>query len=181
MGSKPRAGKPPFLSVFPAKAGTQTLSHRLKVARWTPAFAGTLRPVDEHPHSQPSPPQGGKGLWCLNRVIASAAKQSRGLTRTRCDVPLGCFGAMRLAMTQILSCGRHPKSPYPGCAGTSPRGGRFALFRASPSGGSGPKGRRGPCFLYRRPIRVPRESGDPDPYKQGGIDHLDPRLREERG
>ena len=31
------------------------------------------------PHSQPSPPQGGKGLFCC--VIASVVKQPRGLTR----------------------------------------------------------------------------------------------------
>ena len=41
-------------------------------------------------------------FFSLNRVIASAAKQPRGLTRTVMDVPLGCFGAMRLAMTQIF-------------------------------------------------------------------------------
>ena len=54
------------------------------------------------PHSQPSPPQGGKGLICVfyTCVIASAAKQPRGLTRINVDVPLGCFGATRLAMTR---------------------------------------------------------------------------------
>jgi len=35
-----------------------------------------------------------------SRVIASVTKQARGLTGTFDDVPLGCFGAMRLAMTR---------------------------------------------------------------------------------
>ena len=38
------------------------------------------------------------------------------------------------------------KTPYPGYAGTSPRGGRFRCRGSSPSGGSGPEGRRGPYF-----------------------------------
>ena len=52
-------------SAFPAEAGTQTLTHHLESMIWIPAFAGNAaeRVVDEHPpHSQPSPPQGGKGL-----------------------------------------------------------------------------------------------------------------------
>jgi hypothetical protein len=53
------------------------------------------------PHSQPSPPQGGERA-IYNRVIASIAKQPRGLTRTFADVPLGCFGATRLAMTEKM-------------------------------------------------------------------------------
>ncbi len=51
-------------SAFPAKAGTQTLTHHLESIIWIPAFAGNAaeRVVDEHPHFQPSPPKGAKGL-----------------------------------------------------------------------------------------------------------------------
>jgi hypothetical protein len=59
------------------------------------------------PLSQPSPPQGGKGL-IYNRVIASVAKQPRGLTRTASDILLGCFGALRLAMTRGIERPPHP-------------------------------------------------------------------------
>ena len=94
-----------FSSVFPAKAGTQTLSLRQETAYWTLAFVGTQRRVDEYPHSQPSPPQGGKGL-SLNRVIArrSAPKQPRGMSIPVRVSPLGCFAA--LAMT-------HEEDPLP--------------------------------------------------------------------
>ena len=36
-------------------------------------------------------------------VIASAAKQPRELTLTCGDVPLGCFGVSRLAMTRVVN------------------------------------------------------------------------------
>ena len=59
----------------------------------------------------------GLVFFSFNRVIASAAKQPRGLTRTVMDVPLGCFGAMRLAMTQIfvmlLVHAKPPSPPHP--------------------------------------------------------------------
>ena len=45
-----------------------------------------------------------------------------------------------------LGLGTH-KTPYPRCAGTSPKRGRSRDGKSSPSGGSGPKGRWGPCFL----------------------------------
>ncbi len=47
------------------------------------------------------------------RVIASVEKQPRGLTRADDDVPSGCLGALRLAMTP-----RHPTSVFPAQAGT---------------------------------------------------------------
>jgi hypothetical protein len=51
-----------------------------------------------------SPSRGERALLC---VIASAAKQPRGLKQDFGDVPLGCFGVSRLAMTQKTSvCGR---------------------------------------------------------------------------
>ena len=81
----------------------------------------------------PSPhplPQGGEGFAVLSplpegegrvralfpyRVIASAAKQPSRLPRTHPDVPLGCFGAMRLAMTRGTSI---PSPVFPAQAGT---------------------------------------------------------------
>ena len=51
------------------------------------------------------------------RLIASIAKQPRGLTRTGIDVPLGCFGALRLAMTREGAAGHFP----PACKGLGPR------------------------------------------------------------
>ncbi len=64
----PSSPRPLYLkglpSVFPAKAGTQTLALRREVARWTPSFVGNAaqRSWMITPLSQPSPPQGGKGL-----------------------------------------------------------------------------------------------------------------------
>ena len=64
-------------SVFPAKAGTQTLALRRETARWTLRFVGNAaeRSWMNTPLSQPSPPQGGKGLtrplnrfWHLDRT-----------------------------------------------------------------------------------------------------------------
>jgi hypothetical protein len=83
-----------------------------------------------------------RGEWALTRVIASAAKQPRGLTRSSVDVPLGCFGAMRLAMTR----GRVDQNPLPLLRGYFPRRGKIYRPSSSPSGGSGAKRRRGPCF-----------------------------------
>ena len=89
----------PF-SVLPAQAGTQTLAHRREVGHCPSALSGSdlggrgcilLNP--------PSPPR-GRGPFFI-RVIASEAKQPRGLTRTYGDGPLGCFGVSRLAMTQL--------------------------------------------------------------------------------
>ncbi|MEY3260493.1 MAG: hypothetical protein RIT46_1322 [Pseudomonadota bacterium] len=57
------------------------------------------RAVEIPPSPNPLPLKGGKG-YVFYRVIASEAKQPRGLTRTSSDIPLGCFGAMRLAMTR---------------------------------------------------------------------------------
>ena len=45
-------------------------------------------------------PSRGKGPF-FTGVIASPAKQPRGLTLTCGDVPLGCFGVLRLAMTRV--------------------------------------------------------------------------------
>ena len=39
------------------------------------------------------------------------------------------------------------KPPYSRCAGTSPKGGRSRGGKSCPFGGSGPKGRWGPCLL----------------------------------
>ncbi|MEY4248825.1 MAG: hypothetical protein RJA87_458 [Pseudomonadota bacterium] len=57
------------------------------------------RTVDTPPLPTLSPSRGERALF-FHRVIASEAKQPRGLTRTSSDIPLGCFGAMRLAMTR---------------------------------------------------------------------------------
>ena len=51
---------------FPAKAGTQTLSLRRKTARWLPAFVGALEIAGDDPLTQPSPPEGGEGLFVLS-------------------------------------------------------------------------------------------------------------------
>ncbi len=51
----PRHLSPP---VLPAKAGTQTLSHRLKTARWPHAWSGDLE--ENKALTQPSPT--GRGL-----------------------------------------------------------------------------------------------------------------------
>ena len=88
---------------------------------WVPAFAGNTEEGNKAPfdatHRFPQRGKisqfkifplwgkyrrsGGRGLWAPHhRVLASAAKQPRGLTRKSGDVPLGCFGAMRLAMTR---------------------------------------------------------------------------------
>jgi hypothetical protein len=59
--------RPLHSTLFPAQAGTQTLSLRRETARRTPAFAGHAVEGSwmNTPHSQPSPPQGGKGLYFL--------------------------------------------------------------------------------------------------------------------
>jgi len=54
--------------------------------------------------------------------------------------------------------GWQSKAPYPGFAGTSPRGGRFRTPRSSPSGGSGAKRRRGLVCIPQS--RLPREGGE---------------------
>jgi len=86
----------------------------------------------------------GKALTHL-RVIASAATQPRGLTRIRGDVALGCFGAMRLAMTRegaVLSppalClrerGRQEIRPPSALWATCPGGGRSGFVNLPPQG-----------------------------------------------
>jgi len=44
----------------------------------------------------------GEGLVSFTRGIARAAKQSGWLTLASVNVPLGCFGALRLAMTKVF-------------------------------------------------------------------------------
>ncbi len=100
-----------------------------------------------------SPSRGERALY--NRVIASAAKQPRGLTRTSVDVPLGCFGAMRLAMMR----GRVDQNPIPLLRGYFPHRGKIYRPSSSPSGGSGAKRRRGPCFFT-----APKAQRQPSPF-----------------
>jgi hypothetical protein len=80
------------------------------------------------PLTQPSPRQGREGLCRPHRVIASKAKQPRGLTRSYGDVPLGCFGAMRLAMTLILhTLHMHEEAPLPRLRRYFPQRGKISL------------------------------------------------------
>ena len=97
-------------SVFPAQAGTQTLSLRREAAHWIPALGGNAAEVavDEHPPLPTLSPSRGERAF-YNRVIANIAKQPRGLTRTFADVPTGCFGAMHLAMTRKTTSHEHPR------------------------------------------------------------------------
>ncbi len=66
---------------FPAKAGIQTLSHRL-VARGAPSSFDGLRMRNvglvNSPHAQPSPPQGGKGLTYPRRYEHHEATPETG-------------------------------------------------------------------------------------------------------
>ena len=94
---------------FPAKAGTQTLTQRREVG---PRYhAEHERVVDEHPPLLTLPPsRGERAFFC---VIASVAKQPRGLTRN--DVAVGHVQAVRKGLAPRLrgENGRGKQAPYP--------------------------------------------------------------------
>ena len=80
-----KGGSMLICSSFHRQGGGRWAASRLCERFWVPAFAGNT------------------DVWASTAprsVIASVAKQPRGLTRTYGDVPLGCFGAMHLAMTR---------------------------------------------------------------------------------
>ena len=82
-------------------------------------------------------------MTVIDRVIASAAKQPRGLTLTCGDVPLGCFGVLHLPMTRVK------QDPLP-----RPR-------RCFPQRGKWPEGPKGALLSL---FRIPREGGAPAPF-----------------
>ena len=115
------------LSHVPREGGDPEASRtdRWLALIWIPAFAGNV--VEREGMKPPTPaspvlPPLGEDLLFLdlpplgevarravgglvyNRVIASEAKQPRGLKRSYADVPLGGFGVSRLAMTRLCSC-----------------------------------------------------------------------------
>ncbi len=112
-----RVGMPPSPNPLPLK-GERAYSFFLSPLPvgegWVRAFLVSLYRVpreggDPDPFTQT---ENGPLAPSLHRVIASEAKQPSGRTRTSADVPLGCFGAMRLAMTrkgETLFSRSHPQ------------------------------------------------------------------------
>ena len=118
--------------MFPAKAGIQNLALRRIDRGASSSFDGRKVRVNGKgrgcpPHSQPSPPQGGEGLCFLRRVIASEAKQPRGLTRA--------YGAPPTPAAPVLSQEGEDLPiddlPLLGEVARSAEGGLVFLLRAS--------------------------------------------------
>ena len=103
-------------SVFPAKAGTQNLSHKREVSQRPSAYA-----KNAERGLYPPPPIAAKTRFQLGRslFVKGLGPRLRGEHGKKGN-----------------------KAPIPGLAGTSP------------SGGSGPKGRRGSCLPYRSTFRA---------------------------